>query len=340
MKLIPLLQISLISLMILDLPVTGQVDTLRIVFYNTENFYDPFNDTLTMDEDYLPGEVRAWNYQRFRTKTIHIARALIAAGQWHPPDLIGLCEVENRFVLKQLVNTSPLQYLHYRVVHEESPDPRGVDVALLYRVDRFRVLAHGILRIHNPIDSNFRTRDILHVEGTLPNGDTLHVLVNHWPSKFGGVAQSLPKRIFVARRLRSFIDSLQESDRHSKIVVMGDFNDTPDQESVTEFLKATGDRDSQDSGTLFNLTASIKGNRGTHKFQGEWSAIDQFMISRSLLQGCVELSQEGLKIVEEAFLLEDDESYSGRKPYRTYSGPRYIGGYSDHLPIVFDLICQ
>lgn len=328
------------ALLIISPEAPAQQDTVRIVFYNTENLYDPFNDTLTMDDDFLPCEPRAWTYSKFRTKVFHIARALVAAGQWQRPAIIGLCEVENRFVLKQLTEASPLKKTNYHIIHEDSPDPRGVDVALLYDPEQFMVIQHKALRMTNPRDSIFKTRDILYIKGTVRSGDTLHLFVNHWPSKYGGLASSLLKRKFVAAKLRGFLDSLFSINSRVNIMLMGDFNDGPEQEVMQEMLEIHPGKKQAETFRLYNLMEKFPGKQGTHKFHGEWSVLDQFLVSGSLLDGNLSVSSSGARAVKANFLLEEDENYSGHKPFRTFAGPRYLGGYSDHLPVVVDLLMQ
>lgn len=315
-------------------------DTLRIVFYNTENFYDSFNDSLTLDDDFLPGEPRAWGYKKFRAKVINISRALIASGRWQKPGLIGLCEVENSFVLKQLTTTSPLKKSGYKIIHEESPDPRGVDVALLYDPGQFQPLYHRAIAMKNQVDTGFRTRDILYSKGLIFGTDTLHVFVNHWPSKYGGLASSLEKRKFVALKLRTILDSLLNTDPETKILLMGDFNDGADQDVMLTVLRARSDTAVTSVKDLINLMLVYRGNSGSHKYKGEWSTLDQIMVSQGLTRSNTRVSVAGAMIVNDDFLMEPDESYSGHKPFRTYSGPRYLGGYSDHLPVRVDLIQQ
>ncbi len=309
-------------------------DTMRIVFYNTENLYDPFNDTLKMDDDFLPGEARAWGYKKFKVKTFQLARALIAAGTWQSPAIIGLCEVENLFVLKKLVLESPLKKNNYGILHFESPDPRGVDVAMLYDTSRFHLLYSRAISMSNPRDPSFLTRDVLYAKGLVFDTDTLHVFVNHWPSKYGGLASSLEKRKYVATRLRMVTDSLLAQDAHANILLMGDFNEDSHEEVMVTFIN----NKEEAAQSLVNLMSRLTVNSGSHKYKGEWSSLDQMIVSPSLLNGKTRISEEGAIIVRDSFLLEPDESYSGYKPFRTFSGPRYLGGFSDHLPVKVDLI--
>jgi hypothetical protein len=175
---------------------------VRIVFYNVENLYDPFNDTLTMDDEFTNSGSRHWGYSKFREKVNHVAKTFLAIGEFYPPAVIGLCEVENRYVLRTLVNDSPLKRFKYRYIHHDSPDPRGIDVALIYRPDNFIVADWKAVEIRYPFDTLSRTREILIVKGALFSSDTVFFIVNHWPSRRGGAISSQPRRNFVASLLK------------------------------------------------------------------------------------------------------------------------------------------
>lgn len=309
---------------------------LRVMFYNVENLFDTFNDSLTADEEYIPGGIRGWNNSRLKKKLINISKVIVAVGGWNPPDVIGLCEIENRNVLYGLVFDTPLEGFGYRIVHYDSYDPRGIDVALIYRPEKFQVLYHYPIRIKFPFDTASRTRDILFVKGIAANRDTLNIFVNHWPSKFGGAMATIPKRNYVASVLRKHTDSLLRINPNSNILIMGDLNDGPDQESVSKVLQASMDSLNIQEDGLYNMLAGagISWKRGTIKFREEWETIDHMIVSKSLLQNT---SPHGMKIFDAPFLLQDDEAWFGKKPFRTYFGAKYIGGYSDHLPIFLDL---
>jgi len=311
----------------------------RIMFYNTENLYDPFNDSLVQDEEFLPDGIRHWTYTKFKQKLNHLAKVIIALGEWEPPAIIGLCEVENRFVSGKLARDTPLKPFHYQVVHEESQDPRGVDVVLMYREDLAREINHRKIRIVFPTDSNQHTRDILYVKLLLANKDTLHVFVNHWPSKFGGLASSESRREVVATTLRKTLDSLLCIQPSALIVMMGDLNATPEENCIVNFMEAPNQVCSKKESSLVNLTQTLSKDEGTHKFQGEWASIDQFIVSKAFY-----MKTSGLRILDgqmhiyrKSFLLEKDEANMGFRPFRTFLGPAYQGGFSDHLPVFIDL---
>jgi endonuclease/exonuclease/phosphatase family metal-dependent hydrolase len=313
----------------------------RIMFYNVENLFDTQNDPLKRDEEYLPFRGKFWNQRRLNAKINRISQVIIAVGGWGPPVLGGLCEIENHLVLNELLTRTPLEKFGYRFIHQESPDPRGIDVALLYRSPQFVPLKYEAISIVDPAEKKFRTRDILYVKGVL-QGDTLHLYVNHWPSKFGGVADSEPNRLRAASVLKQHIDGLMEDDPGAKIILMGDFNDTPSDPSLFDGLGAKPcDGGAFAEQNLYNLSYNhAQSGKGSHKFQAHWSLIDNIIVNGVLLKAC----QKGLythcdsfQIFDASFLLEPDNTHLGNKPFRTYAGFRYNNGFSDHLPVYFDL---
>ena len=312
---------------------------VRIVFWNVENLYDPYDDTTTLDDEFTSSDARHWSYSKFRKKLNLLSKTLITAGGWEPPAIVGMCEVENRYVLKKLIYETPLSAWKYRILHHESPDARGIDVAMIYRPDRFILHLSKTISIRFPFDTTAQTREILLVQGMLFNSDTLYVLINHWPSRRGGYAESQPRRNHVAGVLRAITDSILTKDPVANILIMGDFNDEPDKESIFAILGATGDTVSRNSGNLVNLMSPKLNKQGTIKYQGAWSILDQFIVSGPLFRG-----SNGLKscftdacILKFSFLLSDDPRYFSSKPDRTYIGPRYNGGFSDHLPIRLEI---
>lgn len=266
---------------------------VTVMFWNVENFFDPFDDPLKRDDEFTSTGSRHWTWRRFVRKRDGIAKTIISTSDSYGslPVIVGLAEVENRMVLRQLVEKSPLERFGYGFIHRESPDMRGIDVAMLYRKDAFRVLAVDSLRV-----KPFPTRDILYVKGYLAAGDTVHTLVVHLPSKLGGEKSSDWRRDEALAVLKGCLDSIQAVSPESKIIVMGDFNDGP--ESRKE---------------------------GTIKFQGMWETIDRFMVFN------LDVTES---VYRPSFLLEEDKTYLGVKPRRTFIGPRYNGGLSDHLPVV------
>lgn len=314
---------------------------VSIVFWNVENFYDPFDDSLTNDEEFTVGGARRWNWKKFRRKTDHLSKTLGIAAGWALPDLIGLCEVENRMVLRQLVRHAILMKGQYQIVHHESPDRRGVDVALLYRSDCFSVLSEKAIPVRFPFDTAGRTRDILMVKGLVHNRDTLHLFINHWPSRRGGQQSSAPRRNFAGELLRRTVDSLFLLDSTANIVIMGDLNDEPEDQSISVHLGAKNAISRIHSGALYNLMGIRNQIRheGTLKYRDQWSTFDQFIVSGAMLKGRSGLRTDAnhATVVRAAFLMEEDMQYFGLKLKRTYAGPKYLGGFSDHLPILLKI---
>ena len=313
----------------------------RIMFYNTENLYDSKDDSLVNDDEFTPFGIRHWTYEKMMIKLQHTAKALLAGMEWNTAALIGMCEVENSYVIKKLIYETPLSSLHYRYLHRDSPDKRGVDVCLLYDPGQFTPMKVQFISIRYPFDMASTTRDILYVKGVVGENDTLHVFVNHWPSRFGGYLQTMAKRNFVAGCLRDKVDSLFINDSCASIVIMGDFNDEPGDESIAKILKATDEQDTIKSAGLYNLMAALKKKwwKGSHKFGNDWGILDQFIVSGSLLTRKTGMmtALSDATIVDASFLFTEENNKPGRKPFRTYAGPRYLGGYSDHLPIRLDL---
>ena len=311
-------------------------DAMRIMFYNVENLFDPFDDSTKADEEYLPGGIRGWTYNRMKRKQINISKVVLSLGGWDAPEIIGLCEVENRFVLHQLTTDTPLKNFGYKIVHYESPDPRGIDVALLYRPDKFRVLYSAPVSIRFPFDPVSRTRDILFVKGIACKKDTLNIFVNHWPSKYGGSIATIPKRKFVASVLRKHVDSLLAVNPNSNILIMGDLNDSPVDESVAKELGARMDSVGLAPHDLYNMLAGagLSWKKGTIKFREQWETIDHMIVSLPMLRYT---TPHSMQIFDAPFLLQDDEAWFGKKPFRTFYGAKYLGGFSDHLPVYMDL---
>jgi hypothetical protein len=321
---------------------------IRIVFYNLENLYDPHNDSLTNDEEFTPEGAKHWNYKRYILKLQYLSRTLLATGGWEPPEIIGVCEVENRNVLLKLTDDTPLAAFGYRIIHHESADPRGVDVALLYRPDKIKPLTESAIPVRFAPDTISRTRDILYIKLLVLEKDTLHVFVNHWPSRFGGYMQTVAKRAQAASILKRQTDSILKSNPLANIVIMGDLNDDPQDESISRILIAGGGRQDAGSGQqeagLVNLMpwSTVRGYAGTLKHGETWHTFDQFIVSVSLHKGLshLGLAPEQSLIFHAPFLLTDDPGRFGEKLNRTYLGPRYLGGFSDHLPIYLDILVK
>ena len=316
--------------------------SVTIVFWNVENLYDPYDDTTKLDDEFTSTGARHWNWTKFSTKLNHVAKTLVAIGEWAPPAIVGLCEVENRYVMNKLIYETPLKAWKYKFIHHESPDLRGVDVAMLYRPAVFQVIASRTTSIRFPFDTSSQTREILMVKGILFNIDTISIFINHWPSRRGGYLASQPRRNYVASVLRKLIDSVQQAETVANILVMGDLNDEPENVSLKEVLKAHTDTLSIHDTSLYNLMGIRNKIRkeGTLKYRDQWSTFDQFVVSGTLMNGKsgIQAGIPNVRIFRSSFLLEEDNTYFGEKLNRTYSGPKYHGGFSDHLPVRLEII--
>jgi len=312
-----------------------QAQQARIVFYNVENLFDTRDDSLKNDEEFLPAGDKNWTNERFHRKIVRIYQTMVALGKGEMPAIIGLCEIENREVLNRLIYDTPLSRLKYQVIHRESPDARGVDVALLYRPDIFEPDSASWLNI--PLSVNETTREILLVKGRLWQNDTVYLYVNHWPSRYGGAGGSNAKRLAAASTLAVSVKQVFLNKRNSNVIIMGDFNDEPLDESIQAIGKILKNDVTDTMFLLTNLSAktSLTDLEGTIKHQGIWCVFDQIIVSSSLVNGdngCMLVSKKA-EIFKADFLLEPDETYTGYKPFRTYSGPGYNNGFSDHLPV-------
>lgn len=317
----------------------GQVNDSRsdftFMFYNTENFFDTENDSLTNDEEFTAEAGRRWNPTRLHSKAERLAKVILAAGQWNAPILVGLCEVEDLKVLELLTRNEPLAKFHYKIVHKDSPDTRGIDVALLYRPEFFRPFDYQAISVVDPKDKSFKTRDILQVSGVLNGCDTLHVFVNHWPSRYGGIMETMGYRGLAAETLNKSVQKLFDKFPNAKIICMGDFNDTPTDDSLVKILGAKGSNDAELKGELINLSLRwISNDIQTIKSKFSWEVFDQFMVSDYFLEKskCFEFLKA--EIFKAGFLLETDVAFGGVKPKRTYVGFKYQEGFSDHLPVL------
>lgn len=313
---------------------TAYSQDIRVMFYNLENLFDTYDDTLTRDEEFLPDGDRRWNNYKFYGKINRLSKAIIACSKNNFPAIIGVCEVENKFVLEQLITQTPLKQITLGIIHQDSKDRRGIDVALLYRKDLFTPIDFNYIPVVFPWDLNYKTRDVLHVKGLLLT-DTIHFFVNHWPSKYGGAMETVESRAQAARTVKTVTDTLIYRQPKSKIIIMGDLNDTPDDISVKEVLMAPINQKQE----FVNLMANRPVGEGSNKYQANWSFIDQFIITQEVLT-----PNKGFKYVagsadacKESFLLETDDKYFGFKPKRTFVGFSYQEGFADHLPITLDL---
>lgn len=307
----------------------------RVAWWNVENLFDTLHDVGHDDQEFLPTSERAWGSRRYWAKQGALARTILAMGGVQPVDLIGLCEVENDSVLYDLTHRTRLARLGYAYVATQGIDVRGIEVALLYQPDRFRLLQHQCIRIAHDSLQERPTRDLLHCSGLVPRGDTLDVVLAHLPSRRGGIARTEGYRLHCARRIAQLIDSLSSVRDRLLCICMGDFNDEATDCSIREGL---GARLRSMSHHALALHAPQDARvEGSYYFQGQWSRIDQILLSPALLlpDSPLRTQPEGCHIYAWPFLLEKSGA-GGYRPRRTYLGTHYHGGVSDHLPLFQD----
>lgn len=322
--------------------ITTERSEYRVMFYNVENLFDTEDDPEKRDEEFLPEGDRYWSSYRYNNKLSNIYKVIVGVGEWDLPQLVGLCELENRGVLEDLLSNTPLYKTDYKIVHFESPDRRGIDVGLLYRSEYFTPYLEKAIPVEWPASVEAGpTRDILYVAGVTNTDDTLHVFVNHWPSRWGGQMETEGKRITVAKLVKKETDSIFRTNPKANIIIMGDLNDHPTDRSVLEILKAQTEFDNLKPKKLYNLSYYLEHekNLGTHKYNGQWGILDQIIVSYGLMDttSSVYTTLEDAHIYNADFLLEPDEKYTGKRVNRTYIGFKYHGGFSDHLPTYVDL---
>lgn len=325
-----------LMLMLLSCSAPAQ-ETFCIMSYNAENLFDTSDDPDKEDEEFTPQGAKHWNKKRYWNKMGNLSRVIVAVDEADTPELVALCEVENDSVLKDLTLKSPLRNVGYSYVITDSPDARGIDVALLYKRGDFRLLQTESLRVDLKGTGKGPTRDILHVTGRVVTGDTLDVYVCHWPSRVGGVEESEPYRQRAAATAMESIRGVIAERRKPYIVLMGDLNEGPSDPSVREGLGALpfAEGASASDTCLVTLMDAVEG--GSYRYEGAWDMYDQFVVSATFLNGTGCISATDPRIGSYDFLLEEDKKYGGVKPFRTYNGYKYQNGFSDHLPIAFTL---
>ena len=308
---------------------------VRLMFYNVENLFDVFNDSLKADSDFLPGGPMRWNNTRYNRKINSLYKTIVAAGSWEPPEIVAMCEVENRDILEDLVYGTYLSKFNYRIIHEDSPDTRGIDVCLIYRIESLNLIDFKYWIPASINREDFTTRSILYARFAV-HEDTLHLIVNHWPSRRGGVLAGEDIRSKISGMIREKADSIIKcSSSGQRIVITGDFNCTPDDHEIRSLVAPE-----ESNVFLINLSQNpAEGGLGTYRYMGTWEMIDQVIVSGFLLscKNGMYTNAKMLTIFKPGFLLAKDPKYPGSSPLSTYRGYKYQGGYSDHLPVLLDL---
>ena len=310
-----------------------------VMFYNLENLFDTIDNPLTKDDEYIPSGVKYWTPYRYKTKLQHIRQVICAVDYTNYPDIIGVCEVENKKVLEDLISRPPLKKAGYKIFHRESLDRRGIDNAVLYNPETFKILDTNILRINFKNDPEYHTRDIIYVKGIeRKSKDTLHIFVNHWPSRYGGQVQTEDLRCAAAKKLKSTTDSILKINSSAKILCIGDFNDTPADMSMLEFLKAGTYYQNANTDSLYNIAYYLQYEKKlwTYAYRLEYDILDQVIVSGQLLKpDNLYINKDEVYPLKYDFMIKkDDLGYE--KPKRTYLGYKYEGGFSDHLPMIIN----
>lgn len=307
----------------------------RIAFWNVENLFDTINDPKIDDEEFLPNGKMKWTSERYNTKINNLAKVILAIGDGKGPDILGMAEIENQAVLVDLTTKTDLKNQNYGIVHYDSPDKRGIDVALIYKKDKFKVLGSKAVFVPMPVDT-ILTRDILVVKGVLNKKDTIYILVNHWPSRRGGDESSEERRMFAANKLHFIEDSLLKINKNSKIIAIGDFNDEPTNKSIMSVKY----NESNSHAGFVDLMDSLKSaGDGSYHYKKEINMLDNILVNNNFQ------AKKGIYIINAHIFKVDwaiGENYKGDAPgpLHTYAGTRYIGGYSDHFPVYTDIYFQ
>jgi predicted extracellular nuclease len=326
--------------------VKGSSDTIFVAFWNVENLFDPLDDPKKDDAEFLPDGSKEWTWDRFEKKLYNISRVIRSMNENSGPDIIGLCEIENKLVLDSLLEKF-LKDKKYQIAHLESPDGRGIDNALIFNPEKFKLIKVSGDTVKLP--DNSYSRLIFGVELKMKNGKSLNVFVNHWPSRRGGENETRGNRKIAAKVLREKINKVFNSDGGANILIIGDFNDEAVDESVSEVLKAEKfycDSTSaitkvNYSGRLFNLSYKLfKEGKGTLKYQDDWNMIDQIIASGSIIYGKdLKYSCDSFEIYNPSFIVTHSGKFKDA-PFPTFGGSRYLGGYSDHFPVTAKFLLQ
>jgi hypothetical protein len=312
-----------------------------IGFWNVENLYDTLNDPKKIDEEFLPEGTNAWTGSRYWTKIDHLARVISEMGADASPEglsILGLCEIENKNCLNDLVKDPKLKSRNYQTILVEGPDARGVDPGLIYNPKHFKVTNVVTYAVTLPTDWGHKTRDQLVVSGSF-FGEPLTVIVNHWPSRRGGELASRPNRIAAAKVCRRIADSVSKLDSKNKVLIMGDLNDDPPNESVKKALKTCSKIEDASADVFFNPMASLyKQGIGTLAWQDSWNLFDQTIMNQPLIPSGYKTFQFYKAFVfNKSYLKSDFGNFKGY-PFRTYSGGTYTAGFSDHFPVYVLLV--
>ncbi|NCA75803.1 MAG: hypothetical protein EOM90_05670 [Alphaproteobacteria bacterium] len=331
MKSFPLFLIFLIVCSLIGYSQKQDAKSFKIVFYNTENIFDTIDDPTRNDEDFLPGSKVAWTSERYNRKLQQVARVLSAIDSTDLPAFIGLAEIENKTVLEDLIRVQELQRGGYQTILVEGNDPRGIDVAALYRPGKLSLAGYKSL----PLAASFQTRSALYIKVLDQQRNTFHIFINHWKSREGSAEKTEPKRVENATFLKQYIDSVQHADPQARIILMGDFNDEPVNKSISEVLKAQKIEKRIKPASLYNLTYENYAKGEGTLFYKDWDLFDQIIVSGNLLTGKRHnpvIHPPYAYIFKKEWMLYKNKS-GQMIPNRTAGSKEYFGGFSDHLPV-------
>jgi endonuclease/exonuclease/phosphatase family metal-dependent hydrolase len=318
-----------------DLPLAK--NSITIIFYNVENLFDIYNDPNTNDEEFLPESPKQWDEEKYKKKIAGLAKVLSSVNEKELPSLIGLAEVENKKVLEDLIASPKLKKGEYGIIHFDSRDERGIDVALLYDKDEIQIVDSKAIPVIFGFDIQDVTRDILYAKCKFTGGDIYHVFVNHWPSRSPDEQESEIKRITAAVALRKEVDNILNFENNARIIIMGDFNDEPTNKSVMQILSASNKRKNINFRDLYNMMYDLHNtlNEGSITYRDNWQMFDQIIVSPVLLNKGTgySLSYGDGKVYKGEEVLSLDPRTKLAVPDRTYGGNSYLGGVSDHLPV-------
>jgi len=330
---------SVIFLLSITTTFAQSKSSITVAFYNCENFFDTKDDPNKKDDEFLPESPLKWDETRFMNKLTKVAQVLdsTVAGEGLPA-LVGLVEIENKEVLEELVSKSQFKTKSYGVLSTDSPDERSIDVGLLYDKSVFTLVDFKEINATNSALGAYKTRNVLFATLKATNGDVIYVFVNHWPSRREGEKESEPRRVFAAEQVRNKINELQKKDAKAKVIVMGDFNDHPDNNSILNTLKASDKPIGK--GDLYNAYQTLDAaKQGTHYYDKEWRVLDQIIVSQAFIgaKKGYKFDPKNAHILRKDFVLFKNSKTGEEKPNRTYSGEKYYNGYSDHLSIYITL---
>lgn len=322
---------------------------LTVAFWNLENLFDTIDDPNKNDNEFLPESTKQWNEERLVRKFYNLSRVIRSMNGGNGPDILGICEVEHKYLLDSLI-ARHLFDKNYLAESPDAPDERGIQTGIIFNRNKFKLI--DVYKDTVKLDQNISTRLILGVKLVSNNNDTFHVFINHWPSRRAGENESEIRRIKAANTLRQRVDDIFQNNPYAKIIIIGDFNDEPTNNSILNTLKAkpiicdsaemlNEIKIDQDQGELFNLAyKAYSEGEGSYKYQDDWNMLDQIIVSKELITGeKIKYQCNSFQVFKPEFMITKSGKFQGT-PFPTYGGNRYLGGYSDHFPVMAKFIME